>query len=44
VTEEAAGTASGVKVYSVDPDTGALSTVSGTPLQIAVNPTSIAVR
>ena len=46
VTVEIGGgpTAGGVKVYQVDPVSGALSAVSTTPAQIATNPTSIAVR
>jgi len=34
----------GVQVYAVDPVSGSLSAVSPTPVQIATNPTSIAVR
>ena len=46
VTEEIGGgpTAGGVKVYQVDPVSGSLSAVSTTLVQIATNPTSIAVR
>lgn len=37
-------TGGGVQVYAVDPNSGSLSAVSPTSVQIATNPTSIAVR